>query len=163
MASHSSGSDLAGLPEARFSPYTAVVEKALPKGCRLITLPVRGDERGSLIALERSTGVPFGIERVYFIFDTQTGVARGFHAHRQLRQLVATMAGGCTMILDDGERRTELRLDRRDIAVEIGPMVWHEMHDFSPDCVMTVLAEAPYDEADYIRDYSEFSDLARRG
>jgi dTDP-4-dehydrorhamnose 3,5-epimerase len=73
------------------------------------------------------------------------------------------MAGGCTMILDDGERRTELRLDRRDIAVEIGPMVWHEMHDFSPDCVMTVLAEAPYDEADYIRDYSEFSDLARRG
>jgi hypothetical protein len=100
--------------------YTAPVEQRLPKGCRLITLPVRGDERGSLIALERSTGVPFGIERVYFIFDTQAGVARGFHAHRQLRQLVATMAGGCTLILDDGEQRMELHLDRRDVAVEIG-------------------------------------------
>ena len=152
-----------GFPISAELSYTAAVEQELPKGCRVVTLPVRGDERGSLIALERSTGVPFGIERVYFIFDTQAGVARGFHAHRQLRQLVATMAGGCTMVLDDGEQRTELRLDRRDIAVEIGPMVWHEMHDFSPDCVMTVLAEAPYDEADYIRDYSEFVDLARHG
>jgi len=143
--------------------YTAVVSQDLPKGCRLISLPVRGDDRGSLIALERSTGVPFDIARVYFIYGTQPGVSRGFHAHRQLRQLVATMAGSCTMVLDDGDRRAELRLERPEVAVEIGPMVWREMHDFSPDCVIAVLADSPYDETDYIRDYSEFAEAVRGG
>jgi dTDP-4-dehydrorhamnose 3,5-epimerase len=40
-------------------------------------------------------------------------------------------------------------------------MVWHEMHDFSPDCVLLVLADAHYDEADYIRDYTSFMELKR--
>jgi hypothetical protein len=30
------------------------------------------------------------------------------------------------------------------------------MYDFSPDCVLMVLADAYYDEDDYIRDYDEF-------
>jgi len=136
------------------------VERNLPEGCRLISLSVRGDERGSLIPLERATGVPFDIARVYFIYGTQPGVSRGFHAHRQLRQLAICIAGSCTMVLDDGRKRTELRLDRPDAALEIGPMIWHEMHDFSPDCVIVVAADAPYSEGDYIRDYAEFAELA---
>lgn len=123
--------------------------------------PVRGDERGSLVALERATGVPFDVARVYFIYGTQPGVSRGFHAHRQLRQLAVCVAGSCTMILDDGKQRAELRLDEPELGVEIGPMIWHEMHDFSPDCVVAVLADAPYDEGDYIRDHAEFKKLAR--
>jgi len=35
-------------------------------------------------------------------------------------------------------------------------MVWREMSDFSTDCVLMVVADAPYSEADYIRDYNEF-------
>jgi hypothetical protein len=35
-------------------------------------------------------------------------------------------------------------------------MVWREMHDFSKDCVLLVLATEHYDESDYIRDYSDF-------
>jgi dTDP-4-dehydrorhamnose 3,5-epimerase len=30
------------------------------------------------------------------------------------------------------------------------------MHDFSPDCVLMVFADAEYDEADYIRNRAEF-------
>jgi dTDP-4-dehydrorhamnose 3,5-epimerase len=30
------------------------------------------------------------------------------------------------------------------------------MHDFSPDCVLMVFADAEYDEADYIRDRDQF-------
>ena len=60
------------------------------------------------------------------------------------------------MLLDDGAARTHIKLDRPDLALEIGPMVWHEMHDFSPDCVMLVLADAPFDESDYIRNYDAF-------
>ena len=35
-------------------------------------------------------------------------------------------------------------------------MMWREMHDFSEDCVLMVIANHHYDEADYIRDYDDF-------
>jgi dTDP-4-dehydrorhamnose 3,5-epimerase len=54
-------------------------------------------------------------------------------------------------------------LDSPEQGIEIGPMIWREMHDFSPDCVVAVLADAPYDEADYIRDHSAFAELTKLG
>ena len=53
----------------------------------LIDLPVLGDERGSLVALEGNRNIPFEIKRVYYIYGTQKGVARGFHAHKELNKL----------------------------------------------------------------------------
>ncbi len=143
--------------------YSAAVQQQLPVGCRLVPLIVRGDDRGSLIPLEQSTGVPFPIARVYFIYGTKPGVSRGFHAHRALKQLAVSIAGSCTMVLDDGRNRFEVRLDSPEKGIEIGPMIWREMHDFSPDCVVAVLADAAYDEADYIRDYATFTELAGLG
>jgi hypothetical protein len=36
------------------------------------------------------------------------------------------------------------------------PMIWRELVNFSSGSVCMVLASAPYDEADYYRDYDEF-------
>jgi hypothetical protein len=36
------------------------------------------------------------------------------------------------------------------------------MSGFTPGAVLLVLASAPYDERDYIRDYDEFLELTRR-
>ena len=35
-------------------------------------------------------------------------------------------------------------------------MTWREMHDFSPDCVLVVLADSHYDESDYYRQLRRF-------
>ena len=129
---------------------------SLPAGCRIIDFALRGDERGSLVALEAGNDVPFEIRRVYYVFGTKDGVARGFHAHRQLQQLAVVVSGACDMVLDDGEKRVTLRLDSPDAGITLPPMVWHEMANFTPDCVLLVLAEDLYDEADYIRDYDRF-------
>jgi hypothetical protein len=136
------------------------MEPSLPARCRLLPLRIRGDSRGSLIALEKATGVPFDVARAYFIFDTREGVSRGCHAHHRLNQLAVAVHGGCTMILDDGEMRETFRLASPDQGLLIGPMVWRVMHDFTPDCVLLVLADAPYDTDDYIFDYEEFRRLA---
>jgi dTDP-4-dehydrorhamnose 3,5-epimerase-like enzyme len=125
----------------------------------MLTLPVRGDDRGSLIALEAATGVPFDIRRVYYIFGTGSGMVRGMHAHRQLRQWAVCVAGACTITLDDGHCRSEIVLDAPDQALEIGPMIWREMRDFTPDAVLLVLASEPYDESDYVREYQNFLEL----
>ena len=128
-------------------------------GCRLIDLPIRGDDRGSLVAIEPGGLLPFPIRRAYYIFGTIPGVSRGFHAHRHLNQWAIAVSGSCTMVLDDGKQRLQVRLDRPDCALEIGPMIWREMHDFSPDAVLLVLADTIYDEADYIRSYDDFRAL----
>ena len=128
----------------------------LPSGCSLADLAVKGDERGSLIALEALREVPFPIARAYFVYATKPGVDRGFHAHFATWQYAVAVAGSCTMVLDDGQTRSSVRLERPDLGLTIPPMVWHEMRDFSPDCVLLVLADTLYDEADYIRDYGRF-------
>lgn len=132
----------------------------LPNGCRLIQLTIRGDDRGRLAAIEGEQDVPFAIARVYYVYGTKPNVTRGLHAHRALNQLAVAVAGRCTMLLDDGADRHAVVLDDPSLALTLPPMVWHEMSDFSSDCVLMVLADAPYDESDYIRDYAEFLKLA---
>jgi dTDP-4-dehydrorhamnose 3,5-epimerase-like enzyme len=126
----------------------------------MIDLPVHGDERGSLVAVEPGALLPFPIGRVYYIYGTVPGVSRGFHAHRKLRQWAIAVSGSCTMLLDDGKQRATVQLDRPDKAIELPPMVWHEMHDFSQDAVMMMVADSAYDEADYIRSYDAFRTMA---
>lgn len=115
-----------------------------------------GDERGSLVALEAEKSVPFMIKRVYYIFQTKAGVSRGFHAHRKLQQVAICITGSCRMILDDGQQRNEVLLNSPNKGLVIGDLVWREMHDFSEDCVLLVLASEHYDESDYIRNYDDF-------
>ena len=121
-----------------------------------IDFPPLGDDRGSLVALESEKTVPFDIKRVYYIFGTHQRVARGFHAHRNLKQVAVCVTGQCRMVLDAGKKREEVWLDSAIKGLLIDNLVWHEMHDFSPDCVLLVLASEHYDEADYIRDYRNF-------
>ena len=132
------------------------MDEQLPGGCVLIPLAVKGDERGSLIAVEQQDDVPFAIARVYYLFGTRQGVTRGLHAHRRLRQVAIPVAGSCSMLLDDGSSRVTITLDDPATGLLLPPMVWHEMSDFSDDCVLMVIADAPYDETDYIRDYPQF-------
>ncbi len=123
---------------------------------KLVTLPTLGDARGSLCVIEGERDTRFPIARVYYIFGTQAGVARGFHAHLALHQLAVCVRGSCTMVIDDGYQRRSVTLDRPDLGLTIGPMIWREMHDFSEDAVLMVLADRHHDEADYIRDYDAF-------
>ena len=115
-----------------------------------------GDARGSIVALEGDSTIPFPIKRVYYIFGTSTGVARGFHAHKNLKQVAVCVSGKCRLILDNGNVSEEIWMDSPTKGVLIKEMVWREMHDFSDDCVLLVLASEHYDEADYIRNYQEF-------
>lgn len=123
---------------------------------KIIEFPPLGDERGSLVALEANKTVPFDIKRVYYLFGTKEGVSRGFHAHKVLKQVAVCVTGKCRMLLDNGKEKAEVWLDSSTKGITIDSMVWREMHDFSPECVLLVLASEHYDEADYIRNYDDF-------
>lgn len=123
---------------------------------KLINFPSLGDERGALVAIEGNELVPFDIKRVYYIFGTEQGVSRGFHAHKELKQVAVCITGRCRMLLDNGVKKENVWLDSSSKGVLIEEMIWHEMHEFSSDCVLLVLASGHYDELDYIRKYDEF-------
>lgn len=120
---------------------------------------VRGDERGSLIAIEEQQDIPFAIRRIYYIFGTQEGVRRGLHAHRQLQQVMVCLNGSCMLLLDDGREKVNLTMDSKSRGIWLDRMIWHEMYGFSTDCILLVLASDHYNESDYIRVYDEFQQL----
>jgi len=122
-----------------------------------IDFEIKGDERGSLIAIEEFKNIPFEIKRVYYIFNTKHNVRRGFHAHKNLKQVAICVKGSCKFLLDNGkERIDEIVLNKPNKGLLIEEMIWREMYDFSEDCVLLILASEFYDESDYIRDYEEF-------
>ena len=123
---------------------------------RYVEFQMKGDELGWLVAIEAQKNIPFAIKRTYYIFGTRAGVRRGNHAHHALRQLMVCLSGSCKVLLDNGSHREAVLLDSNTRGLFIDPMIWHEMYDFSSDCVLLVLADGWYDVADYIRDYRAF-------
>lgn len=123
---------------------------------KMIDFKLLGDDRGSLIALEENHNVPFDVKRVYYIFGTGEGVRRGFHAHKNLKQLAICTSGSCSFLLDDGKVQNHVQLNSPAQGLLIEGLIWREMYDFSTDCVLMVLADNYYDESDYIRDYTTF-------
>lgn len=121
-----------------------------------IDFPVIGDERGNLIALEGMKNIPFEIKRVYYLFGMQSNIPRGFHAHKATVQCAVCVKGSCDILMDNGTEKQIVTLGSPVKGLLIDVMQWHEMGNFSQDCVLMVLASENYDESDYIRDYSEF-------
>lgn len=123
---------------------------------KLFKFEEHGDETGTLIALEENKNIPFDIKRVYYMYDTTEGTRRGFHAHRNLQQILIATSGSCMIHLDNGSETVEVPLSNPNEGLYIANNMWREMYDFSPDCVLMVLASELYDEADYIRNYDDF-------
>lgn len=115
-----------------------------------------GDERGQLVALEEFKDIPFKIKRVYYIYDTLPNVIRGYHAHKNLKQILICVHGSCKIKLDNGKEKEIVTLEKPNEGLFVDNNMWREMYDFSEDAVLLVLASELYDENDYIRNYDDF-------
>lgn len=124
--------------------------------CRTLELPKIHDPRGNLTFVEGSRQIPFDIRRVYYLYDVPGGSERGGHAHLELHQFVIAMSGSFDIVLDDGFDKRRIHLNRSYLGLYIAPMTWRELDNFSSGSVCMVLASDYFDEADYLRDYSDF-------
>jgi len=130
--------------------------------CGIVPLPRIASTHGNLTFIEGGNHIPFEVRRVYFLYDVPAGAERGGHAHKKLRQLIIPLAGSFDVLLDDGYRREVHRLDRPYSGLLIAERMWRELSNFTSGSVCLVLASAPYDEADYIRDYATFLRAVRK-
>jgi hypothetical protein len=127
----------------------------------IVELQVIPDKPGGVLRIGTTEeNHPFEIKRYYFIDELNTGEAvRGKHAHRKHRQVIFAARGRFTLALDDGFNKQKIEMDSPQFGIILDGMIWHEMTSFSKDCLIAVFADHKYDEADYVRDYYEFTKL----
>lgn len=126
------------------------------KGVSIHRMPLIHDMRGNLSFGEAKRHVPFDIHRYFLVFGVPGKEVRGEHAHRTLHQLLVCVHGSLHCVVDDGTSREEHVLDEPNKGIHVPPMCWCIQYKYSADAILLVLASAPYDASDYIRDYSEF-------
>lgn len=153
--------------EGRSPPSSVLRPQSSGELYRIIEFTARhGNCGGSLVQFQPGNGpenaLPFSIAKVLYMTDIAPDDVRGRHAHHQTQEIAVCLEGACTFELDDGRGATaRVRLDRTDQAILLPPHVWRVYRDFAPRTKMLVIADTPYDEADYIRDRAEFERLAR--
>jgi acetyltransferase-like isoleucine patch superfamily enzyme len=132
-------------------------------GAKLIRLPEIADLRGSLTFAEMPGLLPFQPRRFFLIYDVPGKDVRGEHAHKELHQFLVCIKGQCSVVLDNGTDRFEVRLDRPTLGLHIPPMIWATQYKFTQDAALLVFASDLYKAEDYIRDYSEYLEIVSKG
>ena len=115
-----------------------------------------GDERGKLVVVEGAQDIPFDIQRVFYIYGSDSEVVRGQHANRNSEFVLINVSGSSKVRVDNGFEEEIIELNRPRMGLYLPTMLWKDMYDFSADSVLLVLANTHYDGHEYIRDYDEF-------
>ena len=137
------------------------MKKPTVEDCRIIDLGKIEFDRGNLTVVQARETVPFDIKRVFYLYDTPGGEARGAHAHKECHQFLVAASGSFEVVLDDGENKRTVYLNRPFKGLHIPPGIWAAEQEFSSGAVCLVLASEHYEEADYIREYQEFLDFIK--
>jgi hypothetical protein len=127
---------------------------------KMIDLPKVTDPRGNLTFIEGCKHIPFEMKRVFYLYDVPGGASRAGHALKTCHQFIIATLGSFDVILDDGAQRQRFHLNRSYYGLYVPPLIWREIDNFSSGSVCLVLASDFYNEADYYRDYAEFSKIA---
>ena len=124
--------------------------------CKVLNFKDLGDERGKLVVVEGSQDIPFKIERVFYIYGSDSEVVRGQHANRESEFVLINVGGTSKVRIDNGHSEAIIELNKPMMGLYIPTMVWKDMYDFSEDSILLVLASTHYNGKEYIRDYDEY-------
>lgn len=139
-----------------------LMNKKLDEMYKLIEFDELGDERGNLVVAEgESSLVPFQINRIFYIYGSDSTVVRGQHANKKTQFILINVSGSSKVKLDNGHETKIIELSKPKMGLFIDRMLWKDMYDFSPDSVLLCLASEHYDGSEYIRDYEEYLSLIK--
>lgn len=124
--------------------------------CVILPLSKIHNRAGNITIVEGRKNIPFDVRRIYYLYDIPGGEDRGGHAHKELYQLIVAASGSFNVLLDDGQNKKIVTLNRPDYGVMVVPGIWRELFEFSSGAICLVLASHKYDKDDYIRSYDQF-------
>ena len=124
--------------------------------CSSIELPKIKNRAGNITAIENNINIPFGVSRVFYLYDIPGGEDRGAHAHKECHQFLVAASGSFEVQLDDGNEKKTVMLNQPFRGLHIPPGIWASEINFSSGSICLVLASHKYCEKDYIRDYVQY-------
>ena len=124
--------------------------------CVIVPLNKIHNRAGNITIVEGQKNVPFDVKRIFYLYDIPSGEERGGHAHKKVSQLIVAASGAFDVLLNDGENKKVVSLNRPDYGLMVVPGVWNQLMEFSSGAICMVLASGVYSEQDYIRSYDEF-------
>jgi hypothetical protein len=133
-----------------------MINNSTLSNCKVLELNKVHNISGNISVVEGNKLIPFGVKRIYYLYDVPGGADRGGHAHKNLYQLVIAASGSFDVILDDGASRININLNHPYKGLLIVPGIWRELTNFSSGSICLVLASELYDNNDYIREYNNF-------
>jgi len=125
--------------------------------CVILPLNKIHNRAGNITIVEGHKNVPFDVRRIYYLYDIPGGAARGGHAHKELYQLIVAASGSFNVLLDDGQNKKVVTLNRPDYGIMVVPGIWRELMEYSSSAICMVLASHNYDENEYFRDNQDFN------
>jgi hypothetical protein len=131
--------------------------------CHIVELKKIHNRAGNITSIEGNLDLPFGIKRVYYLYDVPGGAERGGHAHRELHQLIVAASGCFDIVLADGNNKKIIELNRPYFGLYVVPGIWREIINFSSGAICLVMASHKYDESDYIRNFDNFLSFRQDG
>ena len=120
------------------------------------------DDRGDIFVFEKSLNLPFEINRVYLIRNVPVGKERGYHAHRNLKQVLIALSGSVSVEVSDHSGTMTYKLSSPNRGLYIYGPTWRVLREFTSDCILMVLASEQFDPDDYIDNYSDFLEETKR-
>jgi dTDP-4-dehydrorhamnose 3,5-epimerase-like enzyme len=123
---------------------------------KLIQLPKIPDEKGNLSFFENEKQIPFAIARTYWIYDVPGGEIRGGHAYKTLQEFIVALSGSFDVVLNDGKEEKKFSLNRSYVGLYVPKGIWRHMENFSTNSLALIVADQPYKEEEYIRDFDQF-------
>jgi dTDP-3-amino-3,4,6-trideoxy-alpha-D-glucose transaminase len=112
----------------------------------------------NILSFLETEDIGFVVERIYYLKNASESLCRGNHAHKKLKQVFIAISGSFNIELEGYGKKYQYSLDNSSTALYLPSGYYRFIKNFSKDAVCLVLASAPYQEEDYIRDYKEFLD-----
>jgi len=128
--------------------------------CQRIDARNLRDPRGALTVWESKDHLPYVVKRFFILHDVSPGASRGDHAHRQCHQLFISLGGPVRIRLEDGDAQRIEVLDGPEHGLHVPPMIWVTIEEIPKGAHLLVACSHSYDEADYIRDRTEFDSMS---
>lgn len=116
----------------------------------------RSDPESASLGVVEFSELSFSPKRIYWMSDFVKGKTRGNHAHKTLNQIFIAAQGTLKLELTDGKISKTIYLSKESGYLYITPGIWRVISGASDNAVLLVLADQPYDEQDYIRDWDQY-------
>lgn len=128
----------------------------------LLHFPKIIDKRGNLSFLQNNSQVPFEIKRVFWIYDVPGGETRGGHAYKSQQEVIIALSGSFDVVVNDGISEQRFSLNRSYYGLYLPAGSWRHIENFSTNSLSLHISNAAFDENDYIRNFSDFLDYAKK-